>query len=191
MTKNPLIPDILSLLHQHPDGITEYMIIKSLDDHAGFSDINEDYQLAVFQKHFMVMNALYQLQRQLLEEERLYLDISPLHIQLVVTTNNSSCKSLSEVSNKKLSEYYLDWENFENTTLEDVEKLLEKFWTIYQSNDSRLSSLNILELNETADHAMIRQRYRELAAKHHPDKGGDPSEFIKIRRAYELLSSIK
>ena len=191
MTKSPLIPDILSLLQQHPDGITEYMIIKSLDDHAGFSEINEDYQLAIFQKHFMVMNALYQLQIRLLEEELLYLDISPLHIQLVSTINNTDCKNLSEASDTKLSQYYLDWGNFENTTVEDVEKLLEKFWTLYQSNDRRLSSLAILELNETADQAKIRQRYRELAARHHPDKGGDPSEFVKIRQAYEVLSPIK
>ena len=38
-----------------------------------------------------------------------------------------------------------------------------------------------------ASAAEIKQRYRELAALHHPDKGGDEATFIEIRQAYEQL----
>jgi DnaJ-domain-containing protein 1 len=185
--KNPLIPDILSLLNQHPEGITEYLIIKSLDEHIGFENIADDYQLAIFQKHFLVMNALYQLQQQLMREEQVFLDIAPLKIQLITGDAQSNNRQLTETSNEKLSEYYLDWSNLKDTNKEDVEKLLESFWNLYINNDNRLDALATLELEENADSEMIISRYRKLAAIHHPDRGGDSSSFIRIRQAYETL----
>ena len=187
MLKNPLIPDILSLLHQQPEGITEYLIIKSLEEHISFKDIVDDYQLAIFQKHFMVMNALHQLQKQLMAEEQIYLDISPLNIQLITASCKSNNRELCEPDNEKLSQYYLDWNNFKNTNKQDVEKLLESFWELYINTDKRLAALVILDLEESACNETINQRYRELAAIHHPDKGGDSVTFIRIRQAYETL----
>ena len=189
--KNPLIPDILSLLQQHPEGITEYLIIKSLEEHTGFEHIGDDDQLAIFQKHFMVMNALHQLQKQLMEEEQLFLDISPLKIHLVTINHQSNDREITESDDAKLSEYYLDWSNFENTNKQAVEKLLTSFWELYSNADHRLAALAVLELEEGACSKTINQRYRELAAIHHPDKGGDQATFISIRQAYETLSLIK
>ena len=189
--QNPLIPDILSLLHQHPEGISEYLIIQSLEAHIAFDEIADDYQLAVFQKHFMVMNALYGLQKNLWLEEQLLLEISPLKIQLIFNISYSDNSQLTEVVNEKLSEYYLDWSNLENTDKKAVEELLESFWKIYINSDNRTAALEILELEERACGEIITRRYRELATIHHPDKGGDPATFIRIRQAYETLSQSK
>jgi len=185
---NPLIPDILSLLQQHPGGISEYLIIQSFDEHIAFDDVADDYQLAIFQKHFMVMNALYQLQANLWQEEQIMLDISPLKIQLIFKVSVSTDAQLAEVGNEKLSEYYLDWSNFENTDKKAVEELLESFWKLYTNNESRSAALEVLKLDESASDEAITHCYRKLAAKHHPDKGGDPAIFIRIRQAYEILS---
>jgi len=189
MPKNPLIADILSLLQKHSEGISEYLIIQSLDKHTGFREISDDYQLAIFQKHFMVMNALHQLQKNLMQDEQLFLDISPLKIQLITSDDPSNNKQLIESDNARLSEYYLDWSNFKNTDKQAVEKLLESFWKLYSNADNRLAALAVLELKEDACGETINQRYRELAAIHHPDKGGDQSTFIRIRQAYETLKS--
>lgn len=186
MVKNPLIPDILSLLQQHPEGITEYLIIKSLEKHIGFKDIDDDEQLAIFQKHFMVMNALHQLKQRLWDDDQLRLDISPLHIQLISSTQYSGTQ-ISEHTDEKLNNYYLDWSNLENTSANDVEKLLNKFWGLYISADKRAEALAVLNLEEDAGSKTISNRYRELAAIHHPDKGGDQATFISIRQAYETL----
>ena len=43
-----------------------------------------------------------------------------------------------------------------------------------------------LDVNCTFDE--IKQQYRVLAQKHHPDKGGDVEVFKKIKLAYEVLS---
>lgn len=185
--QNPLIPDILSLLHQHPEGISEYLIIQSLEAHIAFDEIANDYQLAIFQKHFMVMNALYQLQRNLWQDEQLLLEIAPLKIQLIFNITSSDNSQLTEVVNEKLSEYYLDWSNLENTDKKAVADLLESFWKLYLNTESRAAAFGVLELEENASGEKINQRYRQLASQHHPDKGGDPAIFIRIRQAFETL----
>lgn len=42
----------------------------------------------------------------------------------------------------------------------------------------------ILGLESDATDAEVKTRYRDLMKKHHPDMGGDPKEFMKIRKAY-------
>jgi curved DNA-binding protein len=46
-----------------------------------------------------------------------------------------------------------------------------------------------LESNATADE--VKQAYRKLAMKHHPDRGGNEAEFKKIKEAYEAITSGK
>jgi curved DNA-binding protein len=43
-----------------------------------------------------------------------------------------------------------------------------------------------VDRNATADE--IKQAYRKLASKHHPDKGGDTATFQRIQEAYAVLS---
>lgn len=47
---------------------------------------------------------------------------------------------------------------------------------------------NILGVNKTATPDEIKNAYRKLASKHHPDKGGDTPTFQKIEEAYRILS---
>lgn len=45
-----------------------------------------------------------------------------------------------------------------------------------------------LEVDKGASQDQIRKQYRKMAAKHHPDKGGDDEKFKEIQKAYEVLS---
>ena len=45
-----------------------------------------------------------------------------------------------------------------------------------------------LGISKTATQQEIKQAYRKLAAKHHPDRGGSTEEFQKIEEAYRTLS---
>lgn len=45
----------------------------------------------------------------------------------------------------------------------------------------------ILGVAETATQDDIKQAYRKLAMKNHPDRGGDTTEFQRIAQAYEVL----
>ncbi len=47
---------------------------------------------------------------------------------------------------------------------------------------------NILGVSKTATPDELKKAYRKLAAKHHPDKGGDTAQFQKLEEAYRTLS---
>ena len=46
-----------------------------------------------------------------------------------------------------------------------------------------------LGISHTAKEKEIKNAYRKLAIKHHPDKGGDPEKFKQIAAAYETLTN--
>lgn len=187
MSSNPLKPAILSLLKMKREGVSEYQLIRHLElEQTLFSVTEERSELALFQKHFIVMNALYQLQQSLLEDD-IYLAISPLSIQLQ-NSNNRCETALSGSADRKLRDYYLDLSQLEETTASDVSELLNSFWARYRAIDKRAEALIKLGLDEDAEWAGVQKRYRQLAAQHHPDRGGEQAAFIAIREAYEVLS---
>lgn len=47
---------------------------------------------------------------------------------------------------------------------------------------------NILGVPANAGKDDIKKAYRKLCMVHHPDKGGNPNKFLKIKEAYEALS---
>jgi DnaJ-domain-containing protein 1 len=51
----------------------------------------------------------------------------------------------------------------------------------------RQQALAVLGLPPEATAQQIKQRYRRLAKKYHPDLGGDPRQMQRIVAAYELL----
>ena len=52
-----------------------------------------------------------------------------------------------------------------------------------RNNEAR----KILGVDRAASEADIKAAYRKLAMKHHPDRGGDQKEFVRIKEAYEAL----
>ena len=51
----------------------------------------------------------------------------------------------------------------------------------------RQQALKLLGLPPNATPLQIKRRYRALAKRHHPDRGGDPKQMQRIIAAYELL----
>jgi len=194
---NPLKSSIRNILLQKPEGLSEYDLIERLCEEGDFfrlvdkvADGGDDRgnEVILFQKHFLVMNALYQLQTCLLEEKAGYLSISPLMIKIEPSIDCGDDTLPSSGPDAQLRAYYLDWEKYEQTTRADVNALLDAFWQRYFASEKRVDALTTLGLSEEVDWDSIQLAYRRLIARHHPDKGGDQSLFVEIKRAHEVLS---
>ncbi|SIS66305.1 DNA-J related domain-containing protein [Neptunomonas antarctica] len=203
---NPIIAIALATLRKHPTGFDEYTLIKAAEFAGIFDAINSPPELALFQKHFLTMNALYQLQASFWEDEQLYLSISAMHIYLEshlethletqhinaadFISSDTTTQTLPQQSrNEALSSYYLDWSQYDNADEASVSQLLNSFWERFLNPQQYNEALAVLEISEQSpDKITIKRQFRQLAAQHHPDKGGDPDTFIAIREAYELLT---
>jgi DnaJ-class molecular chaperone len=47
----------------------------------------------------------------------------------------------------------------------------------------------ILGVQRTATWDEVKKAYRKLAMQHHPDRGGNKADFIRVQAAYELLEA--
>ncbi|HEY3698272.1 MAG TPA: DNA-J related domain-containing protein [Spongiibacteraceae bacterium] len=189
--ENPLLSLVLQLLRVAPTGISEYEMLKQIEaDGSHFAQVKDDSQLALFQKHFLIMNALYRLQESLWRDEQVWLTISPLRIAVQTIDTAAAEQKLSVHSDDALRAYYLDWQQFIATDSDAVANLIASFWLRYDAHDQRADALATLQLDRTADIHKIKQQYRRLAAATHPDRGGDAAQFLAIRAAYEILRKL-
>ncbi len=84
---------------------------------------------------------------------------------------------------KKEEHYYSDSNRFKNPFMdfEDDDPFIRPI--------RKSQSHEILGVDPDADEEEIKQAFRKKALETHPDKGGDPDEFKKVREAYECLIS--
>lgn len=186
---NPLVVPILHCLQRQQQALSEHDLITALKPQLDeLVAPSTEPQLALFRTHFLVMNALYQLQRDLFDDG-LVLSISPLQIQLQPAQGTG--QTLPEDSGSAaLAEYYLDWSNLRDTDAGDVERLLGEFWQRYLAHDQHHEALSVLGLSAGADWSQIQASYRRLSSRLHPDRGGDSQAFIRVREAYEILRRV-
>lgn len=186
---NPLKRPILEILQNSNGVLKEYELHKLLGGKA-FAQFLDDCssELGLFRKHFLVMNALYELHEELLTQG-LYLHISALEIYLQATPSSPANEQVLRVDTafNKLSRYYRDWQNFNQADDRSVNSLLQQFWEQFLANEEKLQSLHCLELDSNANWPEIQRQYRRLCQNHHPDKGGESVHFIEIQQAYENL----
>lgn len=202
-SQNPLVLAVLSILKNNKEALGLYELMQALQ-HQGFTLVeNADelsYEIYMFRKNFVVMNALYQLQHEL-AESGCHLYISSLKISLCDTSEEAaralSSQACDPQAEQNLASYYLDWDNYNSTDQAAVEALLGNFWKQFSeytnginSDEKRLDALRILELESDASWQHIQQRYRKKIAVYHPDKGGDSSKFIEIREAFQFLKFV-
>jgi hypothetical protein len=183
---NPLIIPILGYLRQQNSSCSLLDLVTLChQDFLLLIDKDVDLQVVIFQKNFFVMNALYQIQRDI-QTEGFILTIFPLAISMV--PNSTDGANALTTRDTELASYYLDWSNLSNITVEEVEKLFSSFWQRYRAIDKVEAALVTLGLDKDVDWSKIRKAYRKKTNISHPDKGGCAEDFIEIRTAYEVLS---
>ena len=181
-----LIDDLLlDILNEHPQGITEYDLIQALQARGQIPILENAFSnnLNMFRAHFVLFNALYKLRDQLWQDQIAQLDIT----SIMVTLSPYQQGQHDLVHHDPLRAYYLDLNNLDLTSAEDVENLLNAFWVKFNAQTERQRALEILELNEPVDLLMIKSQYKRLAMQHHPDRGGDKHTLQKINAAKDFL----
>ena len=192
INNNPLKPAILTILRSTENTLAIHELLSELKQVSRIPTLHNDPQLALFRLNWMMMNALYQLQTDFIEEG-LLLTVSTLdiHVSVLSSAEKNNNADESALSHQPLRDYYLNWDNFSGTTAEEVQAMLEGVWQDYLSPDDQDKAYKTLGLEHTADASTIRSTYRKLAHQYHPDKGGDSEKFMAIRQAYEILKKSK
>lgn len=209
--ENPFYWVILSILKDTEGSIGIYELMKSVEN-AGFSLLTAhdsltqssqtSSELELFRKNFVIMNALYQIRKDF-ADTHYNLSITPLNI-VFCELDSSAGRHLTQdqqtemQTQQALSDYYLDWCNFDSANQGTVDALLTNFWQRFteyndRSNDKdkRLCSLQILGVESDPSWENIQQAYRQKIAICHPDKGGSSHQFIEIREAFQYLKLLQ
>lgn len=177
---------VAECLRAHPGGMSEHALIKelrALDDSVLPAGPLSD-PLLLFQTHFLLFHTLYRLRDVFRQQGEGSLRIHPLLIQL----DDYQAGTEAVAQPDPLRDYYLDLEILAQATRESVEELLNKAQKVLITDEERSAALQALGLDPDASEPIIRQRFRELAMQHHPDRGGDVETFQKIQAAMELLA---
>jgi len=181
-----LIAQVEQVLQSSTDGLSEFEMLKAIkalpDSQLDELDMQDSHSL--FRAHFLLFHCLYRLRDQWLAEQRWHLQIDVLSIRVLPYHSEVSAEL---VVADELRDYYLDWANFEQTTADDAEDLINQFWQKFLAQDDRSEALNTLELADDADFDQIKQQYRQLAMKYHPDRGGSATRLAAINRAMDTL----
>lgn len=183
-----LFEQVRTLVESSPDGLSEHALIKMLRDDpdcilpgGSLSD-----PVTLYRVHFLVFHALYHLRDRYRESREANLFIGPL----LICREPYETGEAGLATNDGLRRFYLDLDNLE-ASREEIEDLLARANQFLVSDSERAEALRTLELDECASRDDIRRRFRELAMRHHPDRGGDSESFKRICAAMELLTEAR
>lgn len=200
MTIRSLDTDDQVLLNQHIDWLCERLAdillaepYRSLSEHELLIGLREDNPglpwlqaregLALFRLHFLLFHCLYHLRDQWRLDERCELQISALEI--CCRPWRPGTRGLQ--GNDPLADYYRNLDELSGMDEQGLRDLLDGFWKGVLPAGQRDQALKTLGLADPVGEPEIRRRYRQLAMKHHPDRGGDQEALQAIHQAMRQL----
>ena len=95
---------------------------------------------------------------------------------------------LSDMGNKSSNYYWINFDYWNNQW--------NSYWNSYNNQTNKQdvdpnkeikTHFSVLKIPYTKDIKIIKQQYRKLCFKYHPDCGGDKEQFIKIQESYEYI----
>ncbi len=176
---------LFEALQGHPQGISEHALLKHLqtNEHAASLHCSFKDNHSLFRAHFLLFHTLYRLRDRLWADRAAHLEIDTLCLRLHPYSGGQS-----EIGpHDALREYYLDLSNLEDTTRDDVDAMLQDFYSSLANTDRRAQALAALELTDPVSDREIKRQYRRLAMQHHPDRGGSKERLQVLNAAMRIL----
>tara|TARA_R110000824_G_scaffold46718_1_gene133886 strand:- start:15008 stop:15436 length:429 start_codon:yes stop_codon:yes gene_type:complete len=99
--------------------------------------------------------------------------------------------SVKEKERRDRNEYYREksWSQRESERKEQFKKDFMNASHFDPSSTAIEKSMDLFKIKKSSSEEDFKKQYRKLILKHHPDKGGDNSFFIKIQEAYENIQN--
>ena len=186
---NPLV-DAIFLQLTTQSIFKVHTLAANLKDLNLLPSLDNDPSKDLFKRNFLIMNALYQLQSELLHQE-IFLQVKSMEIKFIPYTEFALCDT------DPLQKYYLDWQNYD-TSKEEVDALLDDFWQQFANQtapitiDKTAHQVLCKHWNISQDYteSELRKRWRQLAFESHPDQSqGNGERFKQLQNEYERLKS--
>ncbi|MDX1589224.1 MAG: DNA-J related domain-containing protein [Oleiphilaceae bacterium] len=185
----PMQEAVVSLLRTHPRGLTEMALLKALMARPWqvLGPVDFSSPSTLYPVHFLLFHVLYcwrdALHRQTEPET---LEIGPMSIRLRPLTRSGSNQP---GAHDPLADFYRD---LDNLALSDdcVEQMVNDFWRGVQPPDQgRLGeACQALEVPcPPPPLAQVRQQFRRLAMRHHPDRGGSTERLQALNEGMAVL----
>ena len=187
---NVAIEEIQEILREILDarraGMSEHDLLRELARRQ-VDFFGADYfrsPLGLFQRHFLLFHCLYLLRDRLRAAGQADMEIHCLKVRIVPYR---SIRSVHPAPADPLAGYYLDLDNLKSTGEADVLRLLDDFWRRFAGEEQRDEALAVMELGPAVSYPEIKQQYRRLAMRWHPDRGGDAGQFQRLEWAMGVL----
>ncbi|PVY75378.1 DnaJ-like protein [Tamilnaduibacter salinus] len=185
-----LMVAVETLLREHPAGLSELSLIRSLQNRPWelLGDIDFSDPARLYPAHFLVFHCLYRLRDELAPEGE-SVAISPLLIRLY-REETVAGDGLPD-RHDDLRAFYLDLSGYELPE-STVQRMLDDFWSGQSAR-----SMDTAELQEAAgtlglyelpsDFAGVKRAFRRRAMQSHPDRGGSSEAIQAINEAFTRL----
>ena len=175
-----------------PLGLSELALIKALQSDRwgliGAVDFLNTEQL--YPVHFLLFHTLYRLRDQLLPEGE-SIDLSP--IRLCLTRIDDRAPQSLPGHEDELRSFYLDLTQYFMLS-SAISDMMDSFWagSIRQKPDSAdtTAAADTLGFDSLPPHfTSVKQRFRKLVMKAHPDRGGSTAEVQNLNEAFAVLKA--
>ncbi|TGG95728.1 hypothetical protein E4656_04780 [Natronospirillum operosum] len=190
MADDRLLAHLDIILREHRTGISEYELMQRLDaePQAPFTRPDMLDSWVLFRSHFWLFHHLYLLKLQLGSVGET-LDIVATRICRFHTQDTASTQTEVAPADP-MQEYYLDLDNLVRETPDSLQAKLDAFWRGLQAPDKVHADWALFDLKPPVSAPALRQRYRALCQRHHPDRGGDAVQFQQVQAAYARLKPL-
>lgn len=168
--------------------LKEYEIISQWKQNKWLPENCLSNNLTLFRTHFFIFHQLFHFHKKLLTAQQGLLEIHALSIFYIERCPKPKQAKNCQISNTDhLMHYYLDWRPLFETTQAQIQSLMQ-FASVGISEPYRLQqAFQNFEIKPPTSTQEIKQKYRKLVMRHHPDKGGDVQAIQAVNADKALL----